>query len=211
MPVDWRALDIPDYPVIVKNPMDMQTLELKITGKHTLADGSPCRPYTKVQEFIDDLNLIWNNCKLFNQIGSLIYRNAQAMSRTANRLLYKYKVVEKEGGADADMDALCREFNNEQAKKADDGESSDEFGVFDPAKHVSFDEKVKFSQQLMKCDREKLTRIVEVLQKEQLDSIEELGHEKLQLRLDCIELDAYLKCQQLCNNYNKLLHHSFCV
>ena len=66
MPVDWRALDIPDYPVIVKNPMDMQTLELKITGKHTLADGSPCPPYTKVQEFIDDLNLIWNNCKLFN-------------------------------------------------------------------------------------------------------------------------------------------------
>ena len=46
----------------------------------------------------------------------------------------------------------------------------------------------------MKCDREKLTRIVEVLQKEQLDSVEELGHEKLQLRLDCIELDAYLKC-----------------
>ena len=119
------------------------------------------------------------------------------MSRTANRLLYKYKVVEKEGGVDADMDALCREFNNEEAKKADDGDSSDEFGVFDPAKHVSFDEKVKFSQQLMKCDREKLTRVVEVLQKEQLDSIEELGHEKLQLRLDCIELDAYLKCQQI--------------
>ena len=35
------------------------------------------------------------------------------MSRTANRLLYKYKVVEKEEGVDADMDALCREFNNE--------------------------------------------------------------------------------------------------
>ncbi len=40
------------------------------------------------------------------------------MSRTANRLLYKYKVVLKEdkGGIDADMDELCREFNNEQAK-----------------------------------------------------------------------------------------------
>ena len=32
MPVDWRSLDIPDYPVIVKNPMDMQTLELKVRG-----------------------------------------------------------------------------------------------------------------------------------------------------------------------------------
>lgn len=99
------------------------------------------------------------------------------MSRTANRLLYKYKVVSKE--TNDDMDAMCREFNKEQAKQTDDGDSSDEFGVFDPAKHVSFDEKVKFSEQLKKCDRDKLTRIVEVLQKEQLDSVEELGQEKL--------------------------------
>ena len=35
---------------------------------------------------------------------------------------------------------------------------------------------------------------MEVLQKEQQDSVEDLGEEKLQLRLDQIELDAYLKC-----------------
>lgn len=29
MPVNWRALNIPDYPKVVKNPMDLQTLELK--------------------------------------------------------------------------------------------------------------------------------------------------------------------------------------
>ena len=76
MPVNWRALGIPDYPNIVKNPMDLQTLELKARGQYNLPSGQPCPPYQFVNEFIADLELIWSNCKLFNQIGSLIYRNA---------------------------------------------------------------------------------------------------------------------------------------
>ena len=75
--------------------MDLQTLELKVRGQYTLPSGLKCPPYRTIQEFIDDLNLIWSNCKLFNQIGSLIYRNAQAMSRNANRLLLKYQIVKK--------------------------------------------------------------------------------------------------------------------
>ena len=186
MPVNWQALNIPDYPTIVKKPMDLQTLEMKVNGVHVNADGTACPPYTHVQQFIDDLNLIWSNCKLFNQISSLIYRNAQAMARTSNRLIYKYKVIERAPlQANEELDDLAREFNKEPPKNQDEeGDSSDEFGVFDASRHVSFDEKIRFSEQLKKCKREKLTRIVEVLQKEQLDSVEDLGDEKLQLRLD---------------------------
>jgi len=79
-----------------------------------MADGSLCPAYERVQEFVDDMNLIWSNCKLFNQIGSLIYRSAQAMSRSSNRLVYKYKVVEREvGQGREELDDLAREFNNE--------------------------------------------------------------------------------------------------
>jgi len=39
MPVNWRALNIPDYPRIVKNPMDLQTLELKVRGQYVLQSG----------------------------------------------------------------------------------------------------------------------------------------------------------------------------
>ena len=38
--------------------------------------------------------------------------------------------------------------------------------MFDPTRHVSFEEKIRFAEQLKKCQRGKLTRIVEVLQKE---------------------------------------------
>ena len=117
MPVNWQALNIPDYPNIVKKPMDLQTLEQKVHGQHILMDGRLCPPYEFVQEFIDDMNLIWSNCKLFNQIGSLIYRNAQAMSRSSNRLLYKYKIVKRAPlHVHEELDDMAREFNKEQKK-----------------------------------------------------------------------------------------------
>lgn len=66
VPVNWRALNIPDYPQIVKKPMDLQTLELKARNQHILPSGLKCAAYQIVQEFIEDLHLIWSNCKLFN-------------------------------------------------------------------------------------------------------------------------------------------------
>ena len=95
IPVNWRALNIPDYPHIVKNPMDLQTLEAKVRGEYKEGGGKVFKGYTYFDEFHADLNLVWSNCKLFNQIGSSIYRYAQAMERLSNRLLYKYKLVKR--------------------------------------------------------------------------------------------------------------------
>jgi hypothetical protein len=34
-PVDWRALGLTDYPIIIKNPMDLGTVKKKLmTGKY---------------------------------------------------------------------------------------------------------------------------------------------------------------------------------
>ena len=62
------------------------------------------------------------------------------------------KKMEKEK---EELDELARDFNQEGGKDAEDsGNESDEFGVFDPNKHVSFDEKVRFAEQLKKATRE---------------------------------------------------------
>ena len=53
-PVDWKALELPDYPAIVKKPMDLGTIETKLTkGK-----------YATVQNFVADVTLVWNDPKL---------------------------------------------------------------------------------------------------------------------------------------------------
>ena len=46
-----------------------------------------------------------------------------------------------------EMEALARDFNQEPKKDENgSGDESDDFGVFDPQKHVSFDEKVRFAE-----------------------------------------------------------------
>ena len=62
-PVDWKALKLPAYPKIVKNPMDLSTVE------HKLKSGK----YHKVRDFAKDVNQIWQNAHLFNQEGSDIH------------------------------------------------------------------------------------------------------------------------------------------
>ncbi|KAF2173062.1 hypothetical protein M409DRAFT_62685 [Zasmidium cellare ATCC 36951] len=55
-PVDYVALNIPTYPDVIKNPMDLSTLENKLK---TLKYGS-------VQDFADDFDLIIQNSRTFN-------------------------------------------------------------------------------------------------------------------------------------------------
>lgn len=55
-PVDPVALKIPDYPTVVKNPMDLSTVERKLNNLE----------YDTVDDFVQDVNLIFANCYLYN-------------------------------------------------------------------------------------------------------------------------------------------------
>ncbi|KAI8361275.1 Bromodomain-containing protein [Mortierella sp. GBAus27b] len=55
-PVDIVLLKIPDYPSVVKYPMDLSTVERKLTGIE----------YDTVDDFVRDVNLIFTNCYLYN-------------------------------------------------------------------------------------------------------------------------------------------------
>lgn len=60
-PVDFDSLGIPMYPTIIKNPMDLGTIKKRLKSHH----------YTKTQEFIADVQLVWDNCKKFNEAGTV--------------------------------------------------------------------------------------------------------------------------------------------
>jgi hypothetical protein len=55
-PVNVVALDIPDYPLIVKNPMDFGTIKTKIKEQK----------YKSIEEFEADMELVFYNCRLYN-------------------------------------------------------------------------------------------------------------------------------------------------
>ncbi|KAI9298098.1 Bromodomain-containing protein [Neoconidiobolus thromboides FSU 785] len=62
-PVDWEEMNIPDYPIIVKHPMDFSTAKTKLdTGK-----------YNTVDEFGADIRLIFTNCYKYNPPSGQVY------------------------------------------------------------------------------------------------------------------------------------------
>lgn len=54
-------MNLNDYPTIVKHPMDLGTVEKRLKNEK----------YKFVEEFLDDVQLIWDNCKLYNLAGSV--------------------------------------------------------------------------------------------------------------------------------------------
>lgn len=67
-PVDPVALNIPHYPSIIKNPMDLGTIERKLMSSNpTKPDPNSNNPrYSNADEFISDVRLIFTNCLTFN-------------------------------------------------------------------------------------------------------------------------------------------------
>jgi bromodomain-containing factor 1 len=58
-PVDDEALNIPDYYKLITNPMDLSTMQKKMTA----------RQYASIDEFYTDVMLICENCFKFNPEG----------------------------------------------------------------------------------------------------------------------------------------------
>ncbi|CAG9316195.1 unnamed protein product [Blepharisma stoltei] len=71
VPVDYKLLQLHDYPHIIKQPMDLSTVKKKIKTAQ----------YMNFDDMLCDLILIWDNCRTYNMIESPIVQQADAMER----------------------------------------------------------------------------------------------------------------------------------
>ncbi|KAJ0411898.1 hypothetical protein ATCC90586_005993 [Pythium insidiosum] len=86
--------DVPDYTSIVKQPMDLSTIEHKLQQQKYLVNGSGTLQgagngssrILHLGAFAEDVRLIWHNCKLYNDDGSGIVRAADELSAGFERL-----------------------------------------------------------------------------------------------------------------------------
>lgn len=61
LPVDYVGLGLDDYPQFIKRPMDISTIKNAMNKE----------VYKTAQDVLDDIQLIWDNCKLYNVEGSV--------------------------------------------------------------------------------------------------------------------------------------------
>jgi hypothetical protein len=62
---------------------------------------------------------------------------------------------------------------------------------------VPFDEKVEFAESIKKATKEGLTQIVQYLLERQPDAVEDFGNDRLQMRIDAIEREAFTHCREI--------------
>ena len=78
-PVDYVALNILDYPSIIKTPMDLGTVKSNLKDKK----------YPTFLEFFSDIDLIWTNCRTYNMAGSEIVKMANHCEKAFKKLIEK--------------------------------------------------------------------------------------------------------------------------
>jgi len=74
-PVDWKALDIPDYPTIIKRPMDLGTVMQRLDANE----------YNSAHELAEEINLVWNNAMTYNMDDSWIHKSARDLKAYADK------------------------------------------------------------------------------------------------------------------------------
>jgi len=86
-PVDWKELNIPDYPQIIKTPMDFITIETKLNSNK----------YGNAWDFAKDMRLVWSNAMTYNKPGSGIFSVAVTLSKFWERRFAKIEKSSTDG------------------------------------------------------------------------------------------------------------------
>ncbi|GAB5362502.1 hypothetical protein AAMO2058_000802500 [Amorphochlora amoebiformis] len=77
----------PRYYDVIKYPMDLGTIKIKLKAKPNSTDDSPLnRPIQDPGEFRDLMDLVWENCRKFNIRTSPVYQMGERMRREWGRL-----------------------------------------------------------------------------------------------------------------------------
>lgn len=73
-------MGLTDYPAVIKHPMDLSTVLRKLKEER----------YARLEEVLDDLQLIWDNCKTYNPNNSWIHSIAEKLERSFKKMVKNY-------------------------------------------------------------------------------------------------------------------------
>jgi hypothetical protein len=147
-PVDWRAMELFDYPKIVKKPMDLGTVKRKLDRDQ----------YVDIEECAQDIRLIWNNCKMYNADGSDFYLLASSLSKRFEdryqKILAEYDASNGTGASDVMV--------GKNKKKRGGGKDTDAIGA-SGRDDANLDVKMAFASKLFQLSGMELGHILKII------------------------------------------------
>lgn len=172
-PVNFKELNLFDYPKFIKNPMDLSTLRRNVKNNK----------YKNYDQFFEDLNLIWTNCKIYNLEGSEIYAKADRMEKAAKRILSNLskKKISKRKNSN-----FLHRTNRKQIKKEEPlvnlNQKNDNRDQIDEEK--SFKDKIKICQILKKLNQEQLIEVIKIIERNNRNAIEVISEDKFHIKIE---------------------------
>lgn len=141
-PVDWRGLELFDYPKIIKKMMDLGTVKRKLERGQ----------YRSAYDCAEDIRLIWTNCKTYNADGSDFFLLAESFSR---RFEDRYKKIKAEFDTGED---------GAGSKSSKGGGGADRYsGSSSGGGPASVDAKARFGSGLFKLTGAEMGHVMQVI------------------------------------------------
>jgi len=110
-PLSWAFLqpvngeEVPDYYEVIKEPMGMHPRPCMIACDFcsrtrldfsTMEDKLEMNQYSNLDAFVEDIQLVFDNCRIYNPDGSIYARNATKMEKFMKEQLASYRVKQEE-------------------------------------------------------------------------------------------------------------------
>mmetsp|Transcript_36515 Transcript_36515/g.88502 ORF Transcript_36515/g.88502 Transcript_36515/m.88502 type:complete len:257 (+) Transcript_36515:149-919(+) len=186
-PVDWRGLELYDYPKVIKKMMDLGTIKRRLERNQ----------YDTAHQVAEDIRLVWHNCMTYNADGSDFWLLAKSYSR---RFEDRYRKVKNEFDVGEDL------FDEDEGDESDEGEpskpksssskkskeSSDENASTHPTKgNTSLDSRARFGSNIFLLNGVELGHVVTTLELECPNALIEDGSKQMEINIDAIPQQVF--------------------
>lgn len=194
-PVDPEKLGIPDYFQIIKNPMDLGTVEKKLNNDE----------YADIQAFAADVRLVWANCMHYNQPGSDVVRMAETLRDLFES---KFQKMEKHinggpkatGTATDSTDTSKPTTTPRRTSKSSSGSASKPKGgrkksssgpeinlAGTDSRPMSYDEMKNLSTQIEQLTSQDLAKVVNIIRSRAPKASSQASNSEIEIDLDALD------------------------
>mmetsp|Transcript_132889 Transcript_132889/g.384223 ORF Transcript_132889/g.384223 Transcript_132889/m.384223 type:complete len:249 (-) Transcript_132889:63-809(-) len=190
-PVDWRSLELWDYPKIITKMMDLGTI------KRRLERGQ----YSTAHQVAEDIRLVWSNCMEYNADGSDFWLLAKSYSRKFEDRYRKVR-YEYDCGEDLDEDGEPKEAKSPSSSASAPksvASTKETVSTASVANSANLDVRARFGANLFLLSGMELGHVFSELELNCPNVLESWGDAKIEINVDEIPDDIFSRLQKYVN------------
>lgn len=221
-PVNWKLLNLPDYPIIVKKPMDFGTIKERILlGK-----------VKTIEQFGELTKLVFENAMKYNRDDSLIYQDAQFLQQEFESMfsnIYTKLVTTEYEEMSLEIPSKNQDFNeediaeikklnemverlekeNEKCAKAVEDERRKlsrleksrvkKVSLTTPRKPLTYEEKEHLCKKITELEPAHLTLLLDLISNQSQNDME---NDEIEIDIENLDDSTLLKVQSFVNKHS---------